>query len=87
MEEGLQAGTAFSLCRTPTIVCCVTRWWCAIRGAGGERAAAAEPRAAGGPSTIRACWTPGAGDLWELRPTDIDSAKCRRRYDVFKVTL
>ena len=27
----------------------------------------------------------GAGDLWELRPTDIDSAKCRRRYDVFKV--
>lgn len=29
----------------------------------------------------------GAGDLWELRPTDIDSAKCRRRYDVFKVTL
>ena len=27
----------------------------------------------------------GAGDLWELRPTDIDDAKCRRRYDVFKV--
>ena len=27
----------------------------------------------------------GAGDLWELRPTDVDDAKCRRRYDVFKV--
>ncbi|CAK0784866.1 hypothetical protein CVIRNUC_008071 [Coccomyxa viridis] len=26
----------------------------------------------------------GAGDLWELRPTDVDDAKCRRRYDVFK---
>ncbi len=28
----------------------------------------------------------GAGDLWELRPTDVDDAKCRRRYDVFKVS-
>ena len=27
----------------------------------------------------------GAGDLWELRSTDIDIAKCRRRYEVFKV--
>ena len=27
----------------------------------------------------------GAGDLWELRPTDVDDTKCRRRYDVFKV--
>ena len=27
----------------------------------------------------------GAGQLWELRPTDVDSAKCRRRYEVFKV--
>ena len=27
----------------------------------------------------------GAGDLWELRPTDVDDAKCRRSYDVFKV--
>ncbi len=26
----------------------------------------------------------GAGDLWELRSTDIDIAKCRRRYEVFK---
>ncbi|BDA48136.1 probable adenylate kinase at N-terminal half [Coccomyxa sp. Obi] len=26
----------------------------------------------------------GAGQLWELRPTDVDSAKCRRRYEVFK---
>ena len=26
----------------------------------------------------------GAGELWELRPTDIDAAKCRRRYEVFK---
>ncbi len=29
----------------------------------------------------------GAGDLWELRPTDVDDAKCRRRYDVFKVCV
>ena len=29
----------------------------------------------------------GAGDLWELRPTDVDDAKCRRRYDVFKVCI
>jgi hypothetical protein len=27
----------------------------------------------------------GTGDLWELRATDVDSAKCRRRYEVFKV--
>lgn len=27
----------------------------------------------------------GAGQLWELRPTDVDQAKCRRRYEVFKV--
>ncbi|KAK9907299.1 hypothetical protein WJX75_001001 [Coccomyxa subellipsoidea] len=26
----------------------------------------------------------GAGQLWELRATDVDAAKCRRRYDVFK---
>ena len=29
----------------------------------------------------------GAGQLWELRATDVDSAKCRRRYDVFKVFI
>lgn len=29
----------------------------------------------------------GAGQLWELRPTDVDSAKCRRRYEVFKVCI
>eukprot|EP00884_Botryococcus_braunii_P018635 jgi/Botrbrau1/5455/Bobra.27_1s0006.1 len=26
----------------------------------------------------------GTGDLWELRATDVDAAKCRRRYEVFK---
>jgi hypothetical protein len=29
----------------------------------------------------------GAGQLWELRATDVDAAKCRRRYDVFKVFI
>jgi hypothetical protein len=27
----------------------------------------------------------GTGDLWELRATDVSAAKCRRRYEVFKV--
>ena len=30
---------------------------------------------------------PGAGELWELRATDVDAAKCRRRYEVFKVIV
>lgn len=29
----------------------------------------------------------GAGSLQELRATDADVVKCRRRYDVFKVSL
>ncbi|EIE27218.1 hypothetical protein COCSUDRAFT_64127 [Coccomyxa subellipsoidea C-169] len=29
----------------------------------------------------------GAGQLWELRATDVDSAKCRRRYDAHYSTL
>ena len=27
----------------------------------------------------------GSDDIWELRATDADAAKCRRRYAIFKV--
>lgn len=29
----------------------------------------------------------GSEDIWNVRTTDIDAAKCRRRYEVFRVSL
>jgi len=28
----------------------------------------------------------GSEDIWNVRTTDVDAAKCRRRYEVFRVS-
>lgn len=29
----------------------------------------------------------GSEDIWNVRTTDVDASRCRRRYDIFRVRL